>query len=162
LQSEQLCLEFAQVYSQPTASVRIFSAYGAGLRRQVMWDICQKAISQKELILQGTGNESRDFVHAVDIAKAVEIICNHAPMQGEVYNLGNGEEVKIKELASKIIYHMRLDNIPQFNGMITKGNPLNWQANITKLSSLGFAPSISLDKGIKIFTNWCMAELANL
>ncbi len=162
LQSEQLCLEFAKIYSQPTASIRIFSAYGAGLRRQVMWDICQKAISQKNIILQGTGNESRDFVHAIDIAKTIEIICERAPMKGEIYNLGNGQEITIAELANMLLKAMKSDTVPVFNGITVIGNPLNWQADITKLHSLGFSPSISLDKGIAVFTNWCMAELANL
>ena len=162
LQSEQICLEFAQIYNQPTASIRIFSAYGAGLRRQVMWDICQKALSQKVLVLQGTGNESRDFVHAIDIARAIEIICDRAPMQGEVYNLANGQEVKIAELAEMLLKAMKSDIVPEFNGVSAIGNPLNWQADITKLQSLGFSPSVSLNKGIAVLTNWCMAELASL
>lgn len=162
LQSEQLCLEFAKIYSQPTASIRIFSAYGAGLRRQVMWDICQKAISQKSLILQGTGNESRDFIHALDIARAIEIVCDRAPIQGEVYNLGIGQEVTIAELANMLLKAMKSDIVPEFSGITAISNPLNWKADITKLQFLGFSPSISLDKGISVFTNWCMAELANL
>jgi len=162
LQSEQLCLEFFKIYSQPTASVRIFSAYGAGLRRQVMWDICQKAISQKSLTLQGTGNESRDFIHAVDIARAIDVICDRAPMQGEVYNLGSGQEVTVAELANKLLKAIKSDTVPEFNAITAIGNPLNWQADIIKLQSIGFSPTISLDKGIEALTNWCMAELANL
>lgn len=162
LQSEQLCLEFAKIYSQPTASVRIFSAYGAGLRRQVMWDICQKAISQKSLILQGTGAESRDFVHAVDIARAIEIICDLAPMQGEVYNLGSGQEVTISELSSMLVNVMGLNNIPQFNAITAVGNPLNWQADISKLKSIGFTPTVKLEQGISTFANWCRAELLGI
>jgi len=159
LQSEQLCLEFAKIYNQPTASIRIFSAYGAGLRRQVMWDICQKAISQKSLTLQGTGNESRDFIHALDIAKALNIICDRAPMQGEVYNLGSGQEVQINELANMLLNAMDFSITPQFNGITAIGNPINWRSDISKLNSLGFEPSISINQGIKTFTNWCMAEL---
>jgi len=159
LQSEQLCLEFAKIYHQPTASIRIFSAYGAGLRRQVMWDICQKAISQKSLTLQGTGNESRDFIHALDIAKALNVICDRAPMRGEVYNLGSGQEVKINELANMLLKAMDFDITPQFSGITAIGNPINWRSDISKLNSLGFEPSISINQGIKTFANWCMAEL---
>jgi len=159
LQSEQLCLEFAKIYNQPTASIRVFSAYGAGLRRQVMWDICQKAISQKCLILQGTGNESRDFIHALDIAKALNVICDRAPMQGEVYNLGSGQEVKINELANMLLKAMDFSITPQFSGITAIGNPINWRSDISKLNSLDFYPSISITQGIRTFANWCMAEL---
>ena len=159
LQSEQLCLEFAKIYSQPTASLRIFSAYGAGLRRQVMWDICQKAISQKNLILQGTGKESRDFVHALDIAGALYVICDRAPMHGEVYNLGSGQEVTIAELSAMILKNLQSFAIPQFDGITSIGNPLNWQADISKLKSIGFTPTVEFELGVNTFVNWCRAEL---
>lgn len=162
LQSEQLCLEFAKVYSQPTASVRIFSAYGAGLRRQVMWDICQKAISQESLILQGTGTESRDFIHALDIARALYVVCDRSPMQGEVYNLGSGQEVTIADLSAMLVSVIGLNNIPQFNGITAVGNPLNWQADISKLKSVGFTPTVKLEQGVNTFVNWCRAELLGI
>jgi len=126
-----------------------------------MWDICQKSISQKSLILQGTGNESRDFVHALDIARALNVICDRAPMQGEVYNLGSSQEVKISELADMLLTLMGSNLKAQFSGSAAIGNPINWQSDISKLNSLGFNPSINIDKGIKTFTNWCMAELVN-
>lgn len=162
LQSEQLCLEFAKIYNQPTASMRIFSAYGAGLRRQVMWDICQKAISQQSPILQGTGNESRDFVHALDIAVALSVVIDRAPMQGEVYNLGNGREVTIAELATIVLKSLNKNVIPQFDGIIPAGNPLNWQADISKLKAIGFTPTVKLELGIETFVNWCSAELIGI
>ncbi|PZO38695.1 MAG: dTDP-glucose 4,6-dehydratase [Pseudanabaena frigida] len=162
LQSEQICLEFARIYNQPTASIRIFSAYGAGLRRQVMWDICQKAISQKELILQGTGIESRDFIHALDIARAFDIVSDRAPMQGEIYNLGNGQEVTIVELAKMVLESLDKKSTPLFNGVVPTGNPLNWQADITKIKSIGFIPTVPFEQGVKTFVNWCKAELLDI
>lgn len=162
LQSEQLCLEFAKVYNLPTASLRIFSAYGPGLRRQVLWDICQKAISQSSLILQGTGKESRDFIHALDIAKALNVVAESAPMQGEVYNLGTGREVYIEQLAQLILDSLELNYPLQFDGVVPVGTPLNWQADVSKLYSLGFTASVPLERGIKTFANWCRAELVGI
>jgi len=162
LQGEQICLEFAKIYNQPTASIRIFSAYGAGLRRQVMWDICQKAIYQKSLILQGTGTESRDFIHAHDIARALSVIIDHAPMQGEVYNLGSGREATIIELANIMLVSLSKDVDVQFDGNIPTGNPINWRADISLIKTLGFTPKVKLDHGVKIFANWCQAELVGI
>ena len=161
-QCEQLCLEFAEVYKLPTASVRIFSAYGPGLRRQVLWDICQKAIAQNSLALQGTGHESRDFIHGLDIARALSVVANSAPMRGEVYNLGTGREVTIRELARLILDALGYDFVPQFDGIVPAGTPLNWRADISKISALGFTPSISLEQGIKAFSTWCQAELTGV
>ncbi|HEY9632642.1 MAG TPA: NAD-dependent epimerase/dehydratase family protein [Coleofasciculaceae cyanobacterium] len=161
-QCEQLCLEFAKVYGLPTASLRIFSAYGPGLRRQVLWDICQKVITQNSLILQGTGKESRDFIHALDIAKALSVVATSAPMQGEVYNLGSGREVAIAQLANMILEALDADCSLQFDGVVPAGNPLNWQADISKLETLGFTPSVPLERGVKTFANWCRAELVGV
>lgn len=159
LQCEQLCLEFSKVYELRTASVRIFSAYGPGLRRQVLWDICQKALTQPLICLQGTGRESRDFIHALDVAKALLFVADKALMNGEAYNLGSGEETRIDRLASLVINSLNLDSEPVFSGVVPVGVPLNWKANISKISNLGFNPSIPLEKGVKIFANWCQAEL---
>lgn len=160
--SENLCLEFSKIYSIPTASLRIFSAYGPGLRRQVIWDICQKILSRNRLTLQGTGQESRDFIHAVDIARATEIVINSAPMRGEVYNLANGEEWKISEIAELVLRAMGVEYPINFDGMSTPGNPLRWQASIAKLQGLGFSPSINIEQGITTFCNWCRAEWQGL
>lgn len=161
-QCEQLCWEFAKVYQLNTTSLRIFSAYGPGLRRQVIWDICQKAIAQNTLILQGTGRESRDFIHAIDIANALSIVIDKAPMQGEVYNLGTGREVAIAQLTNLVLQALDLDISPQFNGIVPSGNPSNWQADISKLEQLGFFPTVPLERGIKTFANWCRAELVGI
>jgi UDP-glucose 4-epimerase len=129
------------------------------LRRQVIWDICQKVIDSKRLVLQGTGRESRDFIHATDIAKAVEIVARNGQMQGEVYNLANGREVRIDELATLIINELNLESQLQFDGIVPEGVPLNWVADISKIRSLGFNPQITLESGIKAFSTWCRLEL---
>ncbi|MDF5725945.1 MAG: NAD-dependent epimerase/dehydratase family protein [Rhizonema sp. PD37] len=161
-QCEQLCLEFTKVYDLPTASLRIFSAYGPGLRRQVLWDICQKAITQNFVSLQGTGSESRDFIHALDIAKALVVVANSAPMQGEVYNLASGREIYISELANMVLSALESNVLPQFDTIVPAGTPLNWQADISKLSTLGFTPSVPLERGVKTFAQWCRAELVGV
>jgi UDP-glucose 4-epimerase len=161
-QCEQLCLEFAKVYHLPTASLRIFSAYGPGLRRQVLWDMCRKVITQKSLTLQGTGKESRDFIHALDIAKALSVVATSAPMQGEVYNLGTGQEVAIAQLARIVIDSLEVECTPEFDGVVPPGTPLNWQADISKLKALGFTDSVPLEQGVKTFANWCRAELIGI
>lgn len=162
LQCEQLCLEFAKVYGLPTASMRIFSAYGPGLRRQVVWDISRKVITQNSLSLQGTGKESRDFIHALDIARALSVVATSAPMQGEVYNLGSGREVAIAQLANMILDALESDCTPVFDGIVPAGTPLNWQADVSKLQALGFSASVPLERGVKTFVNWCRAELVGV
>lgn len=154
-QSEILCAEFAGIYNINTASARLFSAYGVGLRRQVVWDITQKAMTQNNIILQGDGNESRDFVHSTDIARALECLLLSAPMHGEAYNVSSGEETRIAELAELIAKQLRRSVTIQFPGALPPGTPRNWRADIRRIAALGFAPQIPLQEGIAAFVNWC-------
>jgi UDP-glucose 4-epimerase len=98
-------------------------------------------------------------VHALDIAQALSVIANSAPMQGEAYNLASGRESTIAELADLVLAALECDYAPTFDGVIPVGTPLNWQADISKLAALGFTASVPLEKGIKTFANWCRAEL---
>ena len=156
---EELCLEFANVYGMSTASSRIFSAYGPGLRRQVLWDICRKALTEPSISLLGTGQESRDFIHAIDVAKALFALIKSAPMNGEAYNLASGREVTIKQLSELVTENLGVEKEVRFDGIIPVGNPLNWRADISRIKALGFVPSVSLERGVKTFLNWCQAEL---
>jgi UDP-glucose 4-epimerase len=113
-----------------------------------------------QLTLHGTGRESRDFIHAVDIARALSLLATAAPARGEVYNLANGNEVTITELANLLLKALDSTAVAQFDGVATPGNPLQWHADIAKIRALGFAPSITLEQGIRQVAVWCAAELS--
>jgi UDP-glucose 4-epimerase len=160
-QSEMICAEFANLFGLRTASARIFSAYGPGLRRQVLWDLCHKAISMGQIEAQGTGEESRDFIHVRDLCEGLAILAERAPLAGEVYNFGSGVETKIRMVAEIIVGQLDWDCAINFDGRIPAGSPLNWQADITALNNLGYKPRLNISEGIKTFVEWCSIELAN-
>jgi len=159
-QCELTCEEFARIYGIPTACVRIFSAYGPGLRRQVIWDMCERVLRESSLTLHGTGSESRDFIHAADVARAVALLLREAPCQGEVYNLATGREVTIRELASMITTLLRPETEVRFDGVVRRGDPLNWRADVSRIGALGFTPTLSLEQGIRTVATWASAELS--
>jgi UDP-glucose 4-epimerase len=159
LMGEQLCLEFYRVYQLPTTITRIFSAYGPGLRRQVVWDICQKVLTQTKINLYGTGNESRDFIHGVDISKAMLILAEGTDGQASIYNLSTGVETRIKDLVKLIITKLKSEAEFEFDGNLPSGVPCNWQADIKKIKKLGFEPTVDLDRGLDTFVQWCRGEI---
>jgi UDP-glucose 4-epimerase len=159
LMSEQLCQEFFQLYQLPTASVRIFSAYGPGLRRQVLWDICRKALIHGKVQLRGTGQESRDFIHARDVAQALLLLVQNASFEGEVYNLANGVETTIRTLGESVLKSLNLNISLEFDGEKSLGSPCNWQADTGRIKALGFNPQVPLEQGIEVFSQWCRAEI---
>ncbi|MEM1368641.1 MAG: SDR family oxidoreductase [Cyanobacteria bacterium P01_H01_bin.15] len=158
-QCEQMCQEFTKIYGLQTATLRIFSAYGPGLRRQVLWDICQKALLEPTVELLGTGQESRDLIHARDIARAIDIVATKGPLSGEIYNLGSGQEITIADLAQQLLDLLDYSQPPIFSGGLPPGIPRNWCADITKISQLGFSPILNLHESLPRLVQWCRAEI---
>lgn len=159
-QAELLCEEFSRIYGLPTAVVRIFSAYGPGLRRQVLWDICSRALMTGHLSLGGTGEESRDFIHAGDVAAGLRVLAERAAAEGEIYNLASGTETTIRELATLLLRALGSEITPQFDGQRRAGDPLHWRADISRLQALGFQPQIIRERGMAATAQWCAAELS--
>jgi UDP-glucose 4-epimerase len=156
---ELLLEEYARIYNLPAFSVRIFSAYGVGLRRQVVWDICERALTTGRLTLRGTGRESRDFVHAADVVRALATLLEKADGHGEVYNVAAGEETTIAEIAQVLLRSLGLELEPQFDGEMVPGNPHRWRADISRLTALGYTREVPLETGLSSVAQWALAEL---
>lgn len=153
---EQICQYFIENYQMDIKIARIFSAYGNGLRKQIFWDMRQKIKNTNMLNMFGTGKESRDYIHINDIVQAIDLILNKSPKGEVIYNIANGEETTIRQVAQKFA---KISGIPEdkviFDNVGKEGQPLNWQADITKLTRLGYKNSMSLDQGIEQYIEWC-------
>ena len=158
-QAELACEEFAVSFGISTCSLRIFSAYGPGLRRQVLWDIVSRAHKSATIKLFGTGEETRDFIHAKDVAMAVDIVSTNATMTGEVYNTGSGCETSIADLAKRLLEALQCTANLEFDGEQPSGVPVKWRADISRLTSLGFQTSMPFADGITQYVNWAVPLL---
>jgi UDP-glucose 4-epimerase len=152
--AEELAYYYSQIYHLDVCSLRIFSAYGRGLLRQVIFDICQKAYKSMTVTLNGTGKESRDFIHATDIAFAVGKAYENAEFNGSVYNLASGVSTPIRLLAEKIVAIIGMERNIIFDGYQRDGDPLKWQADISKINSLGFTTQTTLEAGLIDYVCW--------
>lgn len=89
---------YNEVHGYHIRCIRIFSAYGSGIRKQIFWDIYQKYLASGKINLFGTGDETRDFIHVSDIMYAMDCILNYDGSE-EIFNVANGEEISIRDLA---------------------------------------------------------------
>ncbi len=156
--SEHICIEFVRIYQLQIAITRPFSVFGPGLRKQLFWDIFERSKHNYNIELWGTGNESRDFIFIDDLIKAFDLLLKHAPMQGEIYNLATGEEVSIRTVATLYCNMINSDIKVAFNKNARIGDPLNWKADINKLTQLGFLPETTLENGLKKTVEWIMKQ----
>lgn len=157
--SEQLCLEYYQQFGVRTAVTRPFSVYGPGLRKQLFWDVYQKlAKAGDALELWGTGKESRDFILVEDLVQALWLILEKGNMKGEAYNVATGVETTIEQAVGLFIRALQKNTTLIFNQKGRPGDPLYWKADISRLTSLGFEPAWSLEKGLQLTANWITAH----
>ena len=111
-----------------------------------------KRTNAPSVTLWGTGAPKREFLHVNDLAKAI-LICLEKYDSDQHINIGSGEDLSIKDLALKV------SKAAGFNGEIiwdsTKpdGTPRK-VLDVTKIKSLGWKPSISLDEGIIQTIQW--------
>ncbi len=102
--------------------------------------------------LWGSGLSKREFLHVDDLAKAI-LLCLEKYDSDQHINIGTGEDLDIKELAFKIA------NAAGFTGDIIwdsskpDGTPRK-VLDISKITNLGWKPSISLDSGIAQTVQW--------
>ncbi len=160
LMCEKLSKYYSQLYGLSICNLRIFSAYGQGLRRQVIWDICRKVISSNIIELMGTGEEKRDFVEIEDIILAIEKILLKGEFQGNFYNVASGIGTSISDLARVVVEAFGEEKEIVFSGDQRPGDPDKWQADISCLLALGYSPSITLQNGIERIVKWFLADQA--
>lgn len=151
---EVMVEEYSKLHSLDTAVARIFSAYGEGLRKQVIYDLMLKALTQPgdSLEVYGTGEEARDFLHAQDIAEAILLIAD-SDVSGAV-NVASGRQTRIRELAQRIAELSGTGKEVRFSGDTKRGDPDRMWASVAKLHDLGFRPSIHLAEGLERTLGW--------
>ncbi|MGV9003527.1 NAD-dependent epimerase/dehydratase family protein [Flavobacterium sp.] len=154
MQAEQILSEYHSFYNLKTCSVRIFSAYGNGLKKQLLWDLYNKFISNKSIELYGTGNESRDFIHISDLIKALALIIEKGTFENEQINIANGQELTIRHIAETFKSILNVEQNIVFNNKVKEGDPLNWRADISKLKAMGYENRMSIEKGIEEYIYW--------
>jgi len=153
-QSEQLCKEFWTFFGIHTCSIRIFSVYGPGLKKQLFWDLYNKMKTGVPFILYGTGYESRDFIYVLDLVEAIELVSEKSLFEAEVINIANGKEIMIKDAVSIFCSYFKNDITYSFSGEVREGDPVNWMADISKLNSFGYRPSVDIKTGLYKYYEW--------
>jgi UDP-glucose 4-epimerase len=157
--SEEICREFYKFFSLQTINVRVFSAYGEGLKKQLFWDLYKKVNDAEcEIEVFGTGSESRDFIYIQDLLFAFDCILDKAVFDGSSINVASGVESTINQAINCFIKEFEKKIIVKFNGSAKMGDPLNWRADISLLKKLGFEHRFSLEKGIKNYCSWLQGK----
>ena len=150
---ETVLREFKTVYGLDSIVLRVLSCYGAGLRKQILWDICQKARTGR-VELFGTGQESRDFIHVRDLARLAGLLVGQGRRSG-VFPVGSGRGVTMAELSRMLLAALGRDQVPVvFKGEGRQGDPSRWLCDVGPLAGVGFRTQVGLEQGVAEYAQW--------
>lgn len=160
---EQLCRSYGDTYGLDYRVARLFSVYGAELKKQLLWDMCTRLASgESPLMLGGTGHELRDWTHVSDVVAALALVAfnDDSAQRGQTTNLGTGVGIPVQEIAQLVInaWHggAGASSRPalHFSGQSRPGDPFSLVADPQRLSNMGFSWKIPLAEGVGAFVDW--------
>ena len=152
-QAEQLAAYYAVHQGVQATAVRMFSVYGNGLRKQLLWDAMNKFVAGQSLFF-GTGQERRDWVHISDVCRFMShLLATPARGDFDVYNCA-GSPATTAEVLSVLAEAARAP-APQFNGQTRPGDPQSLVADCSKAArDLGWQANVAWARGIADYANW--------
>jgi GDP-L-fucose synthase len=162
----KLCQAFARQYDKNFISAMPTNLYGpndhfslhashvlAALVRKIH---DAKSVGARSVTAWGTGTPRREFLHVDDLADACVFLLEHYDSP-EIVNVGCGSDVTIRELAEIICDVIGFEGSLEFDPAQPDGTPRKL-LDTSRLSALGWTPSIPLRDGIRSTYHWFLAH----
>ena len=115
-----------------------------------------KSRNENKLIVWGTGESRREFLHVDDLAAACLLLLEKYD-SAEIINIGSGEDVTIRELAKLVCDVVGFDGELVWDNTKPDGTPRKL-LDVTRIRVLGWQPTIPLRKGIEQTHEWFLAN----
>ena len=164
----KLCQAFSREYGANFISAMPTNLYGPNDNfdletSHVLAALLRKAHEAKtnkarELVVWGSGQPRREFLHVDDAASACLFLLKKYDSP-EIINVGCGEDISIRELAELICEIVGFDGELAWDTAKPDGTPRKL-LDITKLKHLGWEPTIPLREGIGRTYEWFLKNVA--
>ena len=161
--SKLACEKYLHVYSQlyglNTISLRYLNVYGPRQDISPYSGVISKWLgmiyNNQNLIIDGDGEQVRDFIYIKDIINANLLAATKNNISGEVFNIGTGIIISINDLAKLMINVCGKNNIKIEYTTPRPGDIREGSADIYKAKRiLGFEPKYSVNSGLKDYYEW--------
>ena len=159
--SELIAMNFGKDHFEKVQVFRPHNVYGPDMGWKhvipqfiikIKNEIEKKNSNTIQLDIKGNGEETRSFCYIDDIVNGILII-NKFGSNREIYNIGNNQEIKIRDLAKLIANQMGVKIT--FNNLdAMKGSVLRRCPDIKKIQKIGYTPKTELDIGLKNTISW--------
>ena len=163
---ERLCLITGAAYNIPTTALRFFNVYGT---RQALSNpytgvlaiFASRLLNNNSPMLFEDGNQKRDFVHVKDVARACRLALENPAADGEVFNIGSGNQYTVSFIADKLAEVMNKNIKPEISGKYRVGDIRHCFADLSKAKALlGYEPQVRFDDGLRELADWLEGQIA--
>jgi UDP-glucose 4-epimerase len=162
--NEGLLRTFNDIYGLDYVAFRYFNVYGNrmdihGRYTEVLIRWMERLESGQSPVVFGDGQQTMDFVHVRDVARA-NILGAKADVSDEVFNVANGSETSLAQLAQSLALVMGRSGLALEFAPERSVNPVPRRLASTAKAEhlLGFKAEIPLHKGLRDLVDWWRAE----
>lgn len=157
LAGEHMAMAYDHLKGLPTIALRLGTSFGTRMRGNSVFSIfIKKALAHDPITIQGSGEQSRQFLHARDAARAFALAAESS-IRGECFNIAPSRSISIKELAEMVARRIPTDVnfAPARAGDI---HPAKVSAE-KAASMLGWQPRTNFEDGLAEIIREKMEEL---
>jgi dTDP-L-rhamnose 4-epimerase len=165
---ERMALMIGRAYDIPTVALRFFNVYGT---RQALSNpytgvlaiFASRLLNNKSPLVFEDGEQRRDFVHVLDVARACQLALERTNIQGFVFNIGSGQSRTVLSIAEDLAAVLGKSWIkPQITGKYRAGDIRHCFADIgLSANKLGFVPRVAFQDGLEQLADWLADQIAD-
>jgi UDP-glucose 4-epimerase len=152
--SEMIIHNYWQLYRQPFTILRYGIPYGPRMREELVIPIfIRKALRGEPIVIQGDGDQYRNYVYIDDLARA-HLLALSPRAENEVYNLEGSEKITIRDVAHTINKVLgggvRIEHVPA-----RPGDYAGKEVSARKiLKELEWKPEVGFEEGVRRTVEW--------
>jgi dTDP-glucose 4,6-dehydratase len=148
---ESLVTVYQRKFKLSTKIIRIFNTYGPKMQKddgRVVSNFVNQAIENKDLTIYGNGSQTRSFCFVDDLVRGIMLTMFSEKTNNGVFNLGNPEEISIKEIATMLIKETK-SNSKIICESLPEDDPKKRKPDISKIKEIiDWEPKIGLKEGL--------------
>ncbi len=152
--ADLLALSYFTTYKLPVVVCRSSNNFGPYQNREKLIPLfITNAMEGKQLPLYGDGMNVRDWLFVEDNCEAIATVLEKGK-EGEIYNIGSGNEKKNIEITKLILKLLEKPESLIKYVADRLGHDRRYSLDITKIKALGWKPKHSFDEAMKLTVKW--------
>jgi dTDP-L-rhamnose 4-epimerase len=160
---ERLVLLWGKQTGTPTVALRYSCTYGP---RQSLFNpytgviaiFCTRLLNGQPPVMYEDGGQTRDLCFVEDIARANLLVATTDKLDGLPVNVGSGRATSVRDLANVIAGQLGIDIQPLARGEFRPGEIRSLISDTSRIASIGYKPSVTLEEGIGRYIAWIKTQ----